>query len=157
MPKFHEGLLVAPKGRFAICVSRFNAMITEPLLAGAIDVLVRHGVKDEQIDVYRVPGTFELPATVRRVAEARKHVGIIALGCVIRGGTPHFEYVSGEVTRGVGQVARDADCAVTFGVLTCDTAEQAFDRAGIKAGNKGAEAALACLEMANLFGQLGAK
>lgn len=155
MPRYVEGSLVAPKGRFALCVSRFNAFITEELLKGAIDALARHGVADGDIDVFRCPGTFELPAVVRRLADKGGHVGVVALGCVIRGGTPHFEYVSSEVAKGIGVVALNASCAVTFGVLTCDTVEQAIDRAGVKAGNKGAEAAVACLEMANLLAQVG--
>jgi len=154
MPRFFEGNLVAPKGRFALCVSRFNAFITEELLKGALDTLVRHGVSDGDIDVYRVPGTFELSGLVKKVAETNQYAGVIALGCVIRGGTPHFEYVSGEVAKGVGTVAFNASCAVTFGVLTTDTVEQAIDRAGVKAGNKGAEAAVACIEMANLHAKL---
>jgi 6,7-dimethyl-8-ribityllumazine synthase len=157
MPRVFEGHLVSPKGRFALCVSRFNSFITEPLLAGAIDALVRHGVADADLDVYRVPGTWELTGLVRRVAESKQYAGIIALGCVIRGGTPHFEYVAGEVTKGIGQVSFSADAAVTFGVLTTDTVEQAVDRAGVKAGNKGAEAAVACIEMVNLYARLGAK
>jgi 6,7-dimethyl-8-ribityllumazine synthase len=154
MPHYFEGTLVAPKGRFAICVSRFNSFITEELLKGAIDALVRHGVDDDAIDVFRVPGTFELPSVVRQVAEADGHVGVIALGCVIRGGTPHFDYVASEVSKGIGSIALNAPCPVTFGVLTCDNVEQAIDRAGVKAGNKGAEAAVACLEMANLKAKL---
>lgn len=157
MPRTIEGQLVSPKGRFAICVSRFNSFITEPLLSGAVDALVRHGVADGDIDVYRCPGTFELPGVARRVVQGGKYAGVIALGCVIRGGTPHFEYVSGEVTKGIGQLSFTADCAVTFGVLTCDTVEQAVDRAGVKAGNKGAEAAVACIELVNLYAAMGAK
>jgi 6,7-dimethyl-8-ribityllumazine synthase len=157
MPRYLEGQLVSPKGRFAICVSRFNSFITEELLEGALDALVRHGVDDDAIDVVRVPGTFELSGVVRRVAMNGNYAGVIALGCVIRGGTPHFEYVSGEVAKGIGHVALNADCAVTFGVLTCDTVEQAIDRAGVKAGNKGAEAAVACIEMVNLNARLEKK
>lgn len=157
MPRTIEGQLVSPKGRFAICVSRFNSFITEPLLSGAVDALVRHGVAEGDIDVYRCPGTFELPGVARRVVQGGKHAGVIALGCVIRGGTPHFEYVSGEVAKGIGQLSFTADCAVTFGVLTCDTVEQAVDRAGVKAGNKGAEAAVACIELVNLYAAMGAK
>lgn len=162
MPRFVEGNFLPPKGRFALCVSRFNSFITEELVKGAVDSLVRHGVADDDIDVFRCPGTFELPPLVRRVAESGRYTGVIALGCVIRGGTPHFEYVAGECTKGIGSVAFTAPCAVTFGVLTCDTVEQAIDRAGVKAGNKGAEATLACIEMVNLFarmtpGQLEAK
>jgi 6,7-dimethyl-8-ribityllumazine synthase len=155
MPRYFEGQLVSPKGRFAICVSRFNSFITEKLLEGALDALVRHGVADEAIDVYRCPGTWELTGLARRVSEGTKYTGVIALGCVIRGGTPHFEYVSGEVTKGIGQLTMNAEAAVTFGVLTCDTVEQAVDRAGVKAGNKGAEAAIACIEMVNLYAKLG--
>lgn len=151
MPRFVEGNFLSPRGRFALCVSRFNAFITEELVKGALDTLVRHGVADSDIDVFRCPGTFELPPVVRRAAESGRYAGVIALGCVIRGGTPHFEYVAGECTKGIGSVAFSADCAVTFGVLTCDNVEQAIDRAGVKAGNKGSEAAVACIEMVNLF------
>lgn len=157
MPRTIEGKLVAPRGRFAVCVARFNAFITEQLLAGALDALVRHGVEDADIDVYRVPGTFELSAVARKVADSGDYVGVITLGCVIRGGTPHFEYVAAEVAKGVGMTAYQASCPVTFGVLTCDTVEQAVDRAGVKSGNKGADAAVACLEMANLYAQLSRK
>ena len=115
---------------------------------------MRHGVSDDAIDIFRVPGTFELPGLVRRVAEGGRYAGLIALGCVIRGGTPHFDYVSGEVTKGIGSVALLAPCAVSFGVLTCDTVEQAIDRAGVKAGNKGSEAAVACIEMVNLYARM---
>lgn len=154
MPRTIEGTFVPPRGRFAICVTRFNAFITEELLGGAVDTLVRHGVEDGDIDVYRVPGAFELPNIVRRVVETKGYAGVIALGAVIRGGTPHFEYVSGEVAKGVGSIALNADCAVTFGVLTCDTIEQAIERAGTKAGNKGGEAAMACIEMVSLIANM---
>jgi 6,7-dimethyl-8-ribityllumazine synthase len=157
MPRFFEGNLVAPKGRFAICVSRFNGFITEQLLSGALDALVRHGVSDGDVDVYRCPGTWELAGLVRRVADSKQYAGVVALGCVIRGGTPHFDYVAGEVAKGVGQATLTSDAAVTFGVLTTDTVEQAVDRAGVKAGNKGAEAAVACIEMVNLYARMGAK
>jgi 6,7-dimethyl-8-ribityllumazine synthase len=156
MPRYFEGTLISPRGRFALCVTRFNAFITEELLGGAIDTLVRHGVSSDDIDVYRVPGAFELPSVVRRVVHSGGYAGVIALGAVIRGGTPHFEYVSGEVAKGVGQIALNADCGLTFGVLTCDTIEQAIERAGTKAGNKGAEAAMACIELVNLNAQLPA-
>jgi 6,7-dimethyl-8-ribityllumazine synthase len=154
MSPVFEGTFVTPRGRFAVCVSRFNALITEQLRAGAEDALVRHGVASEDVDVFKVPGTFELPGLVRRLAESGRYVGVVALGCVIRGETPHFEYVASEVTKGIGQVALGAECAVTFGVLTCDTVEQAIDRAGMKSGNKGADAALAALEMVNLYARL---
>ena len=157
MPRYYEGNLVAPKGRFAICVSRFNSFITEQLLSGALDSLVRHGVKEDAIDVYRCPGTFELSGLVNRVARNPKYAGVVALGCVIRGGTPHFEYVAGEVSKGIGRAATESECAVTFGVLTTDTVEQAVDRAGVKSGNKGADAAVACIEMVNLYAAMGAK
>ncbi len=157
MARYFEGNLTPPKGRFALCVTRFNSFITEELLKGAIDALVRHGVADDDLDVYRVPGAFELPSVVRRAAESGDYAGVIALGAVIRGGTPHFEYVSSEVSKGIGAVAHQADCAVTFGVLTTDSIEQAIERAGTKAGNKGAEAATACLEMVNLHAVLSRK
>lgn len=156
MPRYIEGDFLPPKGRFAICVSRFNSFITEELVKGAVDSLVRHGVADSDIDVFRCPGTWELPGLARRVADTGGYAGLIALGAVIRGGTPHFEYVAGECTKGLGQLAATAVCAVTFGVLTCDTVEQAVDRAGVKAGNKGAEAAMACIEMVNLHTRLAA-
>jgi 6,7-dimethyl-8-ribityllumazine synthase len=159
MPRYIEGDFLPPKGRFAICVARFNAFITEELVKGAVDSLVRHGVADSDIDVYRGPGTYELPGLTRRVAESQGYVGLITLGAVIRGGTPHFDYVAGECSKGIGSVAFSAAAfprpvSVTFGVLTCDTVEQAIDRAGVKAGNKGSEAAMACLEMVNLYAKL---
>jgi 6,7-dimethyl-8-ribityllumazine synthase len=147
----YEGSLVATGLRVAVVVSRFNSLVTEQLLAGAVDALRRHGVKDADIDVFRCPGTFELPAVLRKVARAGRHDAVLALGAVIRGGTPHFEYVAAEATKGVGVVALEADCAVAMGVLTCDTMEQALERAGVKAGNKGAEAAMAAIEQANVF------
>ncbi len=156
----YEGTLVATGLRVAIVVSRFNSLVTEQLLAGAVDALRRHGVKDGDVDVFRCPGTFELPALLRRVARSGRHDAVIALGAVIRGGTPHFEYVAAEATKGVAQVAMEADCAVAMGILTCDTLEQALERAGVKAGNKGAEAAAAAIEQANVLreaGKLGAR
>jgi 6,7-dimethyl-8-ribityllumazine synthase len=157
MPRFIEGQLVSPVGRFAICVSRFNSLITEQLLTGALDALVRHGVQDEAIDVIRCPGTWELPGVVRRATESGRYAGVLALGCVIRGGTPHFDYVASEVSKGIGQLSMQSTCAVTFGVLTTDSVEQAIDRAGVKAGNKGAESAVALIEMVNLYAAMGAK
>jgi 6,7-dimethyl-8-ribityllumazine synthase len=147
----HEGSLVATGLRFAVVVARFNSLVTEQLLSGARDALRRHGVDDETIDVFRCPGTFELPALLRRVAASGHYDGVVALGAVIRGGTPHFEYVAAEATKGVGHVAMEAPCAVAMGILTCDTMEQALERAGLKAGNKGSEAALAAIEQANVF------
>jgi 6,7-dimethyl-8-ribityllumazine synthase len=151
----YEGSLVATGLKVAVVVARFNGLVTEQLLAGATDALRRHGVKDGDIDVFRCPGTFELPALLRRVARAGRHDAVVALGAVIRGGTPHFEYVAAEATKGVGVVAMEADCAVTMGVLTCDTLEQALERAGVKAGNKGAEAAVAAIEQANVLREAG--
>jgi 6,7-dimethyl-8-ribityllumazine synthase len=140
--------------RFAIVVTRFNSLITEQLVTGATDCLQRHGVQDEDIDLFRVPGAWELPTVVARVADAKKYDGIVALGCVIRGGTPHFEYVAGEATRGLGAVARSSSVPVSLGVLTTDTVDQALERAGTKAGNKGWDAALSVLEMSGLFGMM---
>lgn len=137
--------------RFAILVTRFNSLVTDQLVAGAKDCLLRHGVSEDAIDLYRVPGAWELPVATARVVALGKHDAVIALGCVIRGGTPHFEYVAGEATRGLGAVAREASIPVSLGVLTTDTVDQALERAGTKAGNKGWDAALSALEMAELF------
>ncbi len=150
----YNGELKGQGKRFALLVTRFNSLVTEQLVAGARDCLLRHGVAEEGIDLYRVPGAWELPAVAARVASLGKHDGIIALGCVIRGGTPHFEYVAGEATRGLGIVAREAKVPVSLGVLTTDTVDQALERAGTKAGNKGWDAALSALEMADLYGRL---
>jgi 6,7-dimethyl-8-ribityllumazine synthase len=151
----YEGSLVATGLKVGIVVARFNSLVTEQLLAGAADTLRRHGVKDGDIDVFRCPGTFELSALLRRVASSGRYDAVIALGAVIRGGTPHFEYVAAEATKGVAHVAQEADCAVAMGVLTCDTMEQALERAGVKAGNKGAEAAAAAIEQANVLREAG--
>jgi len=150
-----EGSLVGTGLKVAICVSRFNAFITERLLEGAVDTLRRHGVDEDRIEVVRCPGTFELPPVVKRVAASGRFDAVIALGAVIRGGTPHFEYVAGECAKGIGQVSMEARCAVSFGVLTTDNVEQAIERAGTKAGNKGAEAALAAIEQANVLRAFG--
>jgi 6,7-dimethyl-8-ribityllumazine synthase len=140
--------------RFAIVVTRFNSLVTEQLVTGATDCLIRHGVDDGDIDLYRVPGAWELPTAVARVAEKGQYHGIVALGCVIRGGTPHIEYVAGEATRGLGVLERSASMPISLGVLTTDTVDQALERAGTKAGNKGWDAALSVLEMAGLFDTL---
>jgi 6,7-dimethyl-8-ribityllumazine synthase len=147
----YEGSLVATGLKVAVVVARFNSLVTEQLLSGAVDALRRHGVNDGDVDVFRCPGTFELPPILRRVARTGRYDAVIALGAVIRGGTPHFEYVAAEATKGIGLVSMEADCAVTMGVLTCDTMEQALERAGVKAGNKGAEAAVAAIEQANVL------
>ncbi len=141
-------------GRYALVVARFNAFVVESLLAGAIDTLRRHGIKDEDITVFRVPGAWELPLAVKRVAATKKFDAVVALGAVIRGGTAHFEYVAGEAAKGLAAVGLNADLPVIFGVLTVDSIEQAIERAGTKAGNKGAEAAAGALEMVSLLRQV---
>lgn len=145
----YEGTLVATGLRLGVVVSRFNSLVTEQLLGGAVDAFRRHGGDEAQVDVFRCPGTFELPALLRRVALSGRYDAVVALGAVIRGGTPHFEYVAAEATKGVAHVAMEAGCAVSMGILTCDTLEQALERAGVKAGNKGAEATAAAIEQAN--------
>ncbi len=152
-----EGTFIVPKGKFALVVARFNSFVVESLVSGAIDALVRHGVKEENITVMRVPGAFELPLLAKKVAARNQFDAIIALGAVIRGGTPHFDYVAGECTKGLAQVSLDSGVPVSFGVLTVDSIEQAIERSGTKAGNKGAEAALSALEMVSLLAQLEAK
>ncbi|HAW93838.1 MULTISPECIES: 6,7-dimethyl-8-ribityllumazine synthase [unclassified Arsukibacterium] len=150
-----EAGYVAKGKKFALVVARFNGFIVESLLDGAVDTLKRVGnVNEQDITVVRIPGAFEMPLAVQRVAASKKYDAIIALGAVIRGGTPHFEYVSGECTKGIGQVAMQHDLPVAFGVLTVDSIEQAIERAGTKAGNKGAEAAMSALEMVNVLDQL---
>ena len=151
----YEGSLIATGLKAALVVSRFNSLITGQLEAGALDALRRHGADDSAIDVYRCPGTFELPALLRKVVSSGRYDGAIALGAVIRGGTPHFDYVAGEATKGVAHVSMEAPCAVTMGILTCDNLEQALERAGVKAGNKGAEAAVAAIEQANVLREAG--
>lgn len=150
----YEGHLTVQGAKFCIVASRFNSFIVEQLEAGAIDALVRHGSRPSDIEIVRAPGAFELPMVVKRVAASKKYAAIIAIGAVIRGGTPHFEYVAGECVKGIAQVALQYDIPVSFGVLTVDTIEQAIERAGTKAGNKGAEAALSAIEMVNLFKNL---
>lgn len=146
-----EGDFKNATGKYSIVVARFNSFIVESLLEGAIDTLKRHGVNDSDIEIVRVPGAFELPLAVKRVLDKGGYDAVIALGAVIRGGTPHFEYVSGECTKGVAQVSLQYDVPVAFGVLTVDSIEQAIERAGTKAGNKGGEAALTAIEMVSLF------
>lgn len=153
-PKIIEGELLARDLRFAILASRFNEFVVEPLIRGAVDALRRHGVADKQIDIVRVPGAFDIPVVARKLALAHRHEALIALGCVIRGQTPHFDYVAGECAGGIARIALESGVPIAFGVLTTDTAEQAVDRAGGKAGNKGADAALVALEMANLLRRL---
>ncbi len=149
-----EGHFVADQANICIVSSRFNSFIVEQLESGAIDALVRHGTDHSAITMVKAPGAFELPMVVQRVAATQKFDGIIVLGAVIRGATPHFEYVAGECTKGIAAMALQFNIPVSFGVLTVDSIEQAIERAGTKAGNKGAEAALSVIEMVSLFRQL---
>lgn len=146
-----EGDLVVKGARFGIAVARFNSFVVESLLEGAVDCLKRHGAEESNIEIVRMPGAFELPLAVQRMAESKKYDAIIALGAVIRGGTPHFDYVAGECTKGISQVMMKYGLPVAFGVLTVDTIEQAIERAGTKAGNKGEEATMSAIEMVNLL------
>ena len=152
--KVFEGKLLAKGIRFGIIVSRFNDFIGERLLGGALDALKRSGADEGSIDVFKVPGAFEIPLIAKRVAASGKYDAVICLGAVIRGATPHFDYVAAEVSKGIANVAIDAGIPISFGVLTTDTIEQAIERAGAKAGNKGWDAAVAAIEMANLIKQM---
>ncbi|ODP95967.1 MULTISPECIES: 6,7-dimethyl-8-ribityllumazine synthase [Salinivibrio] len=150
-----EGAFAAPNAQVAIVISRFNSFINESLLDGAVDALKRQGqVNDDNITVVRCPGAYELPVVTQKLAKSGRYDAIVALGSVIRGGTPHFDYVAGECNKGLAQVALAFETPVAFGVLTVDTIEQAIERAGTKAGNKGAEAALSALEMVNVLSQI---
>jgi len=149
-----EGELVIKGARFGIAVARFNSFVVESLLDGALDTLNRHGAEEQNIEIVRVPGAFELPLAVQRMAASGNYDAIIALGAVIRGGTPHFEYVAGECVKGLAQVMMQKDIPVAFGVLTVDTIEQAIERAGTKAGNKGVEATISVIEMVNLLNRM---
>ncbi len=144
--KTFEGQMDGQGKRFALVVSRFNELVSSKLLGGAIDALKRHGAKEKDLAVAWVPGSFELPLVARRLAEKGDYDAVICLGALIRGATPHFEYISAQVARGIAKIAEDSGIPVGFGVLTCDTLDQALERSGSKAGNKGADAALACLE-----------
>jgi 6,7-dimethyl-8-ribityllumazine synthase len=149
-----EGNFTASKGKFALVVTRWNSFVVEHLKDGAIDSLRRHGVTDEHITVVYAPGAFEIPLVCKKLAASGNYDAVIALGAVIRGGTPHFEYVAGECVKGLAQVINEYGIPVSFGVLTVDSIEQAIERSGTKAGNKGEEAALSALEMVSLLGQL---
>ena len=149
--KIYEGKLVAEGLKFGIVVSRFNEFITNKLVGGALDVLRRHGASDDDIEIAWVPGAFQIPLVAQKMAESKKYDAVICLGAVIRGATPHFDYVSAEVTKGVAHVGLEAKIPVIFGVLTTDTIEQAIERAGTKAGNKGSDAALSAIETVNLL------
>ncbi|HSR36364.1 MAG TPA: 6,7-dimethyl-8-ribityllumazine synthase [Desulfurivibrionaceae bacterium] len=154
MAKFFEGNLQAKGKKFGIVLSRFNSFIAERLLEGAMDALVRSGASDKDIEVARVPGAYEIPLIAQKMARSKRYDAVICLGAVIRGATPHFDYVAGEVAKGVAQVSLESGIPVLFGVLTTDTIEQAIERAGSKAGNKGAECAIAAIEMVNLLGDM---
>ena len=154
MPNVKQGELNATGKKFAIIISRFNEFITGKLLDGAVDCLTRHGAADGDLDVFWVPGSFEIPVIAGKAASAGKYDAVICLGAVIRGQTPHFDYVASEVSKGVAHVALESGTPTTFGVLTTDTIEQAIERAGTKAGNKGADAALAAIELADLMGKI---
>lgn len=151
MPKILEGKLLAEGKKFALVVSRFNDFITDRLVGGAIDALQRSGAKEEDIEIIKVPGAFEIPLIAKKLASKGRYDAIVCLGAVIRGATPHFEYVSAEVSKGIAQVGLEADVPVIFGIITSDTIEQAIERAGTKAGNKGWSAAMSAIEMVNLI------
>ena len=155
MAKTLEAHLNAEGKKFALVVSRFNDFITDKLLSGALDALVRSGAKDSDIQIVRVPGAFEIPLVAKKIATGKKVSAIICLGAVIRGATPHFDYVSAEVSKGIAQVSLESGVPIIFGVVTTDTIEQAIERAGTKAGNKGWSAAMAAVEMANLLEVVG--
>ncbi|SKC83271.1 6,7-dimethyl-8-ribityllumazine synthase [Maledivibacter halophilus] len=152
--KIYEGKLISKDQKFAIIVGRFNEFIGNKLLTGALDGLKRHGVEEDNIEIAWVPGAFEMPLIAKRMALTKKYDSVICLGAVIRGATPHFEYVSNEVTKGIASISLETGIPVVFGVLTTDTIEQAIERAGTKAGNKGYEAAVTAIEMANLLNEL---
>lgn len=151
-----EGDFVVRDARFAIVAARFNSFIVESLVGGAIDTLLRHGIEESAIDLIKVPGAYEIPLAAQRLAASERYDGLIALGAVIRGATPHFDYVAGECAKGLAMVAMNHDIPVGFGVLTVDSIEQAVERAGTKAGNKGVDAALSVLEMVSLLRRLEA-
>lgn len=154
MPAVYEGDFSSPAGRFAVVAARFNAVVVGPLVAGATDALKRHGVADDCVDLVWVPGSFEIPAVAQRLGKSGRYAAVICLGCVIRGDTDHYDHVAGAATNGIANAALNCGVPVIFGVLTCDTLEQAVNRAGAKAGNKGFEAAVCAIEMVNLMKQL---
>ncbi|RKZ16537.1 6,7-dimethyl-8-ribityllumazine synthase [bacterium] len=151
----YKGSLTGKGKRVAVVVSRFNSLVTEKLLEGALDCLIRHGVDEKRIDIVRVPGSFELPFVVKRVAEKGRYDGVVVLSAVIRGDTPHFDYVATEVSKGIARLTLDLNIPIGFGVITADTEEQAIARAGMKQGNKGWDAAMSVLEVMNLLDDLG--
>ena len=155
MSKILQGVLLGEGLKFGVVVSRFNEFITKKLLDGAQDALLRHGVSDGDIDVAWVPGSFEIPLIVKKLAQTKKYDAIICLGAVIRGETPHYEYIATEVTKGIAKVGLEAELPVSYGIITADSLEQAIERAGTKAGNKGFDAAVDAIEMANLLKNIG--
>ncbi len=154
MANIIEGNLNAENLKFGIAVSRFNDFITSHLVSGAVDALVRHGASEDDIDIVKVPGAFEIPSAAKKLCARNKYDAVICLGAIIRGATPHFNYVAAEASKGVGAVAMEASIPVLYGILTTDTIEQAVERAGTKSGNKGWETAMAAVEMANLYKKL---
>lgn len=154
MPTLFEGTFATPRGRFALVAARFNSAVVDPLVAGALDALKRHGVADDAVDLVRVPGSFEIPLVARRLAGGGAYAAVICLGAVIKGDTDHYDHVAGAAASGLAQAALATGVPVIFGVLTCDTLEQAVNRAGGKSGNKGFEAAVTAVEMVNLLRQL---
>ncbi len=154
MARMIEGLLKADGKKFGIVVSRFNEMISKSLLSGAFDCLARHGANEDEITVAFVPGSFEIPMTAKKMAESKKYDAVICLGAVIRGATPHFDFIAAEVSKGIASVAMDSGVPVIFGIITSDSIEQALERAGTKSGNKGWDAALSAIEMADLIKKL---
>jgi 6,7-dimethyl-8-ribityllumazine synthase len=157
MTKIVEGVLDASGLKVGLVASRFNDFVVSRLVAGAVDTLVRHGASENDMTIVKVPGAFEIPQVVSAMVRSGKHDMVVALGAVIRGSTPHFDYIAAEVTKGLAQIAMESTIPVSYGVLTTDTLEQAIERAGSKAGNKGAEAAMAAIEMANIFKQISPK
>jgi 6,7-dimethyl-8-ribityllumazine synthase len=155
MAKITQGMMDAGGKKFVLIASRYNEFITGKLISGAVDELVRHGARDNDIEVVWVPGAFEIPAIAKKFAKKKRHDALICLGCVMRGDTPHFDYIAAEVSKGVASVGLEFDVPVVFGVLTTDSLEQAIERAGTKGGNKGSEAALAAIELVSLYKQIG--
>ncbi|MCH8291314.1 6,7-dimethyl-8-ribityllumazine synthase [Candidatus Poribacteria bacterium] len=154
MPNIYEGNLIGTDLKIGITVSRFNSFITTKLLDGALDALKRHGTNLDDVDIFWIPGSFEIPATAKRLAESKRYDAVICIGAVIRGATPHFDYIAGESAKGIAHVSFDTGIPVIYGVITTETIEQAIERAGTKAGNKGADAAVAAIEMVNLYKQI---
>ena len=155
MSELFEGVLLGEGLKFGVVVSRFNEFITKKILEGAQDALIRHGVNQEDIDIAWVPGAFEIPLVAMKLAQTKKYDAIICLGTVVRGATPHFEYIAAEVTKGIARVGLESGLPVSYGVITADTLEQAIERAGTKAGNRGFDAAVNAIEMANLLKNIG--